>query len=172
MITSRRRRFAHGLLAGLLVGVLLPMTVQAEDPVEGEPGVADQVEAVAALTPEGAAMAVLDAFMEAFNSRDMEAWEATYHFPHFRLANGTLTVTEDAGRRSSAGFAALAASGWDHSAWLSREIVQADDQKVHVAVEFARFDAEGEELARYHSLYVVTFENDRWGIRGRSSFAP
>jgi hypothetical protein len=123
-------------------------------------------------TPEAAALGVLDAFMTAFNARDLEAWEATYHFPHFRMADGRLTVLEAAGQRSETLFDALAATGWHHSAWLSREAVQAGDDKAHVAVEFARYRGDGSELARYQSLYVVTRENGRWGIRGRSSFAP
>ena len=122
--------------------------------------------------PEAVALRVLDAFMVAFNQRDLDAWEATYHFPHFRMADGRLTVLEAAGQRSEALFDALAATGWHHSAWLSREVVQADEDKVHVVVEFARYRADGSELARYQSLYVVTREAGRWGIRGRSSFAP
>ncbi len=123
-------------------------------------------------TPEAAAMRVLDAFMTGFNARDLQAWEATYHFPHFRLAGGKLTVLEAAGERSPAIFDALVATGWHHSAWLTREVVQASAEKVHVAVEFARFRADGSELARYRSLYVLAHEDGRWGIRGRSSFAP
>ena len=34
---------------------------------------------------EDEVMKVLDEWMEAFNSQDMEAWERTYHFPHYRL---------------------------------------------------------------------------------------
>ena len=124
------------------------------------------------MAPAAAALAVLDAFMAAFNARDLEAWEATYHFPHFRMADGALTILSAAGERSPALFEALAATGWHHSAWLSREVVQAGPDKVHVAVEFARYRADGSELARYASLYVVTREEGRWGIRGRSSFAP
>ena len=123
-------------------------------------------------TPEAAAMRVLDAFMTGFNARDLQAWEATYHFPHFRLAGGKLTVLDAAGERSPAIFDALVATGWHHSAWLTREVVQASAEKVHVAVEFARFRADGSELARYRSLYVLAHEDGRWGIRGRSSFAP
>lgn len=122
--------------------------------------------------PEAAALGVLDAFMEAFNARDMEAWEDSYHFPHFRLADGELSVLERAGLRSPELFDRLAATGWDHSAWLTREAVQTGPDKVHLAVTFARFRADGSELARYQSLYVVTREDGRWGIRGRSSFAP
>jgi len=122
--------------------------------------------------PEAAAMRVLDAFMTGFNARDLDAWEATYHFPHFRFAGGELTVLDAAGERSPAVFEALAATGWHHSAWLSREVVQASEEKVHVVVEFARYRADGSELARYRSLYVLSNEHGRWGIRGRSSFAP
>ena len=127
---------------------------------------------VRAEEPEAAAIGVLDAFMQAFNARDMEAWEATYHFPHFRMADGELSVLERAGLRSPELFDRLAATGWDHSAWLSREVVQAGPDKVHLAVTFARYRADVSELARYQSLYVVTREEGRWGIRGRSSFAP
>jgi hypothetical protein len=122
--------------------------------------------------PEAAALGVLDAFMEAFNARDMQAWEATYHFPHFRMADGELSVLERAGLRSPELFDRLAATGWDHSAWLTRDAVQTGPGKVHLAVTFARYRADGSELARYQSLYVVTREDGRWGIRGRSSFAP
>ncbi|MEE4297983.1 MAG: hypothetical protein V2J24_00960 [Pseudomonadales bacterium] len=144
-------------LALLTLSLCLATVVQAQPDTE---------------SPEASALAVLDDFMTAFNARDLEAWEATYHFPHFRMADGRLTVLEAAGERSGALFDTLAATGWHHSAWLSREVAQAGADKVHVAVEFARYRADGSELARYASLYVVTREAGRWGIRGRSSFAP
>lgn len=121
---------------------------------------------------EAAALAVLDDFMAAFNARDMEAWEATYHFPHFRVAGGGLTVLPRGGERSSSMFEMLGATGWHHSAWIDREVIQADHEKVHIAVSFARYREDGSELARYESLYVVTHDGEHWGIKGRSSFAP
>jgi hypothetical protein len=154
----------HRIRARRAVAVLLVLTLAAlgarAGARAGEP------------SPEAAALAVLDAFMVAFNDRDLAAWEATWHFPHFRVADGTLTVLPEAGTRSPALFDALAATGWDHSAWLEREVVQAGPEKVHVAVRFARYRADGSELARYASLYVVTRVQGIWGIKGRSSFAP
>lgn len=155
----------------VLLLVLLPVPVRATAASEGPVGSEE-------VSPEAAAMAVLDAFMTAFNARDAQAWAATYHFPHFRLADGTLTVLESADELRPRLFELLAATGWHHSAWLTREVVQAGPDKVHVSVEFARYREDGSELARYMSLYVVTFEetpgseHGRWGIRGRSSFAP
>jgi hypothetical protein len=37
------------------------------------------------------ALAILDAFMAAFNARDITAFEATFHFPHVRNASGHVT---------------------------------------------------------------------------------
>lgn len=156
----------RALLLALLLGGALVDRVALAAPA-GERASADSGESA-----QAAAMAVLDAFMTAFNARDMAAWEATLNFPHFRLADGTLTVLDRAGTRSPKLFDALARTGWDHSAWLSRSVVQSGPDKVHIATVFARYRADGSELARYQSLYVVTREQGHWGIRGRSSFAP
>ena len=123
--------------------------------------------------PAAAAMAVLDRFMEAFNARDLEAWEATYHFPHFRMASGELSVLPKPGTRPADFFERFVeTTGWDHSAWLERELVQVGPRKVHIAVKFARYRADGSVLATYDSFYVVTRQDGEWGIKGRSSFAP
>ena len=39
---------------------------------------------------KGRAIAVLDAWMVAFNALDLEAWKATMHYPHYRLASGRM----------------------------------------------------------------------------------
>lgn len=123
-------------------------------------------------TAEGAALALLDRFMEAFNRRDLEAVEATFHFPHFRVASGALTVLDRAGTRPPDFFARFAAAtGWDHSNWSRRRIVQSGPDKVHIAVVFTRYRADGSIIGHYPSLYVVTLAQGRWGIRGRSSYA-
>jgi hypothetical protein len=35
-----------------------------------------------------------------------------------------------------------------------------------------RYDADGNEIARFNSLYIVTNVEGRWAIKARSSFAP
>lgn len=117
------------------------------------------------------AFEVTDRFIETFNARDMEGWEATYHFPHVRIASGDVNVLPEAGLRSDT-FDRLMATGWDHSAWLAREVVQCGPDKAHLATVFARYRADGSELSRFDSLYIVELKNGRWGITGRSSFAP
>jgi len=119
------------------------------------------------------ATAALDAFMEAFNARDPEAWAATLNYPHVRIASGSVRVWEsEEALADSMDFEAFAERfGWDHSAWDKREIVQAGPDKVHFATTFSRYDAEGHRIATFDSLYVVTQVNGRWGTQARSSFA-
>ena len=117
------------------------------------------------------AFEITDRFMQTFNARDMEGWEATYHFPHVRIASGEVSILPEAGMRSDT-FDRLAETGWDRSAWLSREVVQCGPEKAHLATVFVRYRADGSELSRFDSMYIVEYKNGRWGITGRSSFAP
>ncbi len=115
---------------------------------------------------------VLDQYLAAFNARDLGAWERTYQFPHYRLAGGKVTVLEKAGLRDPKKvFGELQKQGWDHSKWDHRNIVQASADKVHVDTEFIRYRADGSVIGHYESLYILTKENGRWGIKFRSSYA-
>jgi hypothetical protein len=115
---------------------------------------------------------VLDEYMATFNARDLKGWEATYQFPHYRLAGGKMSVLEKAGLRDSAKvFGELQKAGWDHSQWDHRNIVQASADKVHVDTRFSRFRADGSLIGHYESLYILTKENGRWGVKFRSSYA-
>lgn len=117
--------------------------------------------------------AVLDAYMEAFNRLDMPAWEATLHFPHYRLAGGAMRVLEAPGAQDGAALRQrLEASGWHHSAWERRVIVHLAADKAHVDTRFVRYRPDGSVLAAFDSLYVLTKEHGRWGVKLRSSFAP
>jgi hypothetical protein len=124
---------------------------------------------------------VLDRYMDALNELDIEAHVATYHFPHYRHASGRIVVWQDAAEampilaippaeRLAAVRAALEPD-WQRSEWTRRTIVQGDDEKVHVATQFVRLRADGSVIKTFDSLYVLTLEAGRWGIKGRSSFA-
>jgi hypothetical protein len=119
-----------------------------------------------------AVLQVLDEYMTTFNAKDLKGWEATYQFPHYRLAGGKMSVLEKAGLRDSVKvFGELHKAGWDHSQWDHRNIVQASADKVHVDTRFSRFRADGSLIGQYESLYILTKENGRWGVKFRSSYA-
>ena len=118
-------------------------------------------------------IAVLDAFMVSFSASDPKAHTATYHFPHFRLANGAMNswqTRDDAIKAHEQIFPRLRESGWHRSVWIDRDIIGMSDTKVHVATRFRRLRADGSEIITAESLYVLTYEQGRWGIKLRSSY--
>jgi hypothetical protein len=117
------------------------------------------------------AYAVTGEFMKTFNARDQAAHEGTYHFPHIRIASGNVTIIPNAGTERNT-FPNLIAQGWDHSAWASRRIVQCGPTKAHMLTNFVRYRADNSILSQFDSLYIIEFKNGKWGITGRSSFAP
>jgi hypothetical protein len=127
-------------------------------------------------------MGILDRYMDGLNDLDMEGHVATYHFPHYRHASGEIVIWQTPSEampilelpmeERKAAVRKLLAKDWDRSVWTKREIVQGDDQKVHVATQFVRLRKDGSVIATYDSLYVMTRQDGRWGIKGRSSFAP
>ena len=120
---------------------------------------------------EAAAMKCLDEYMTTWNSKDTVAWERTFHFPHYRLASGKMTVLERPGLQSPKLFETMTASGWHHSKWDRRKIIHATPDKIHVDTKFTRYRADNSVLGSYESLYILTKEDGRWGVKMRSSFA-
>jgi len=120
-------------------------------------------------------MAVLDEFIRSFSAKDASAHIATYHFPHYRLAKGVMSVTQTARQGIEDHqklFAILPSTGWDRSIWLQRNIALVGENKVHVDTRFRRLRADGSEIGSYDSLYILQKEKGRWGIKMRSSFLP
>jgi hypothetical protein len=118
----------------------------------------------------GAALAVLDRFMAALNAGDEESLLATLHFPHYRLAGGSMRVWDQPGPYLS-GFLARAGSEWHHSAWDFRKVIAAGAAKVHLDVQFTRYRADNSAIGSFRSLWIVTKDGGRWAVAARSSFA-
>jgi hypothetical protein len=114
---------------------------------------------------------VTDEFMRTFNTKDAVAWGATFHFPSVRIASGNVRIINGP-QDLETGFATLGAQGWDRSDWAKREVVQCGPTKAHMLTTFVRYRADGSEMSRFDSLYIVEFKNDRWALTARSSFAP
>jgi hypothetical protein len=119
----------------------------------------------------GAAQACLDAFMVAFNARDLKAFEATFNFPHVRFASGKVTIIEP-GYHKPEMFERGALAEWDHSAWQRRNVIHAGADKVHIDTHFARYRKDDSLIGGFDSIYIVTRQDGHWGIQGRSSYAP
>ena len=119
------------------------------------------------------AMQVLDSFMYSFNTRDMNSWSETLNYPHVRIAGGKVTVWDTKEEYSATNvFNRLTATGWDHSAWVSRDVVLVSKNKVHISTVFQRYDKDNNPMKKYQSLYIVTNDEGHWGVQARSSLAP
>lgn len=123
---------------------------------------------------ERAVFAVMDDFIESYRRADAKAEAATYQFPHYRLANGVMSAWDRPGAEveawMNATYKTLRESGYDHSAWTRRKIIHMSESKVHVDTEFTRYRKDGTVMATSDSLYILTKEGGRWGIKMRSSF--
>ena len=123
---------------------------------------------------ESQALGVMYDFMRTFNGRDVPNFARTLTYPHVRVASGGVTVFAD--RQSFIDATDLEAFAkrfnWSHSRWDSISTVQADAEKVHFAVQFTRFNPQGEAYVSFNSLYILQRTESGWGIRARSSFAP
>lgn len=131
---------------------------------------------------DAAVMAVLETYLVSLNALDLEAHVATYRFPHYRHSIKGFVVWQTAAeaipllnqpkenRREQ--LRAVLEPDWDRSEWTRRDIVQGDDEKVHVVTTFERLRKDGSVIKAFDSLYVLTFADGVWKIKGRSSFAP
>ena len=82
----------------------------------------------------------------------------------------TLPDDEALGRLTS--FGSLESTGWEHTALDWAEVIQVDENKAHVALQFSRYRRDGSHIVTFESLYVLVRRDGPWRIQGRSSFAP
>ena len=118
-------------------------------------------------------MRILDEFVRTTNGRDTEAHIAILHHPHYRLAQGVMTIeeTEEESMESNARFfAGVVKTDWHSTEWIHKRIVQIGESKAHVDGRFVRLRKDGSEIDTLDALYVLTKQDGQWGIKLRSSF--
>ena len=128
---------------------------------------------VAAPGPEQEALKAINSYISAFNRRDLRGMNAAFHFPHVRIASGSIHVLEEDRFNDDEFFTTfIDRTGWDYSLWDYRHAVQSKEDKVHFAVQFTRYTSEGAVIGHYPSLWIVALIDGKWGVQARSSFAP
>jgi len=147
------------LIAGLLIVCMPVGSVSAKRSRDLAPDIKSEV------------MRLLDDYMNAWNRKDLAAWERTFHFPHYRLASGKMNVLERPGLQDATRIWTSVGTDWHHSRWDRRRIIHLSADKVHVDTRFTRCRADGSVIGSFESLYIVTKEDGRWGVKMRSSFA-
>ena len=146
------------VLSLVVLSLIAPSLLQAQAPLDP---------AGIALRSHEALLA-LDRYLETWNSRSPALWATSLHYPHVRPGAGPFEVSQTAAEYAAGvNFAQTLSTGWDHSEWVSREVLQVGPTKVHVAGSWQRYTAEGRPQAVSAITYIVTNVNNRWGIQAR-----
>ncbi len=118
-----------------------------------------------------AALAAFDRFLVAFNAYDHQGISEVLHYPHYRLQRGVLSVWQNA-EEYLAGAKARIGPRWHHSVCDFRRPVAASPDKVHIDVQWTRFQEDGTPYLRFRALWVMACIDGRWAAQLRSSFEP
>ena len=120
--------------------------------------------------PEQAARAALDAFLVDWNLSDLAALQEHLSFPHVTHGPGFFVIAQEEGQFAQ-DFAALRATGWQRSSFDHFEVLQVSDSKVNFLVDFTRYRSNGEIMSTSQVFYVVSKQEDGWGMQYRSGGA-
>ena len=119
------------------------------------------------------ALQALDRYLETWNSRDAERWATSLNFPHVRPGPGAFELFRTPAQYvASVNFAATLATGWHHSEWTTRRVLQVGADKVHVSGSWLRYTEDGKEMVGTSVTYIVTNQNGKWGVLSRFAAGP
>jgi hypothetical protein len=115
-----------------------------------------------------AALVALDRYLETWNSRNGTIWATSLHFPHVRPGPGAFEMTRTPEEYAKGvDFAATLKTGWHHSEWVTREVLQVGADKVHASGTWRRYTADDKPMAGSDITYIITRQNDHWGVQAR-----
>ncbi len=119
------------------------------------------------------ALQALDRYLETWNSRDPARWAASLHYPHIRPGPGAFELSRTPEEYAAGvNFAQTLATGWHHSEWTTRQVVQVGFDKVHVSGAWQRYTADGRPLVGSAITYIITNVGGRWGVLSRFAAGP
>lgn len=115
------------------------------------------------------ALSCIEAFTACFNARDLDGMDARLHFPHLILSAEKFILWQKPGQLPDGFFDDLAATtGWHHTTYHEKRAVLVSPNKVHMFVDYSRDREDGSIISRHENLWIITFDDGRWGIKQRS----
>ena len=144
--------------SALFLVVLLPAALGAQAPLD----------AGAVALRKHDAMVALDRYLETWNSRDAATWATSLHFPHVRPGPGAFEMTRSPEEYiKGVNFDQTLKTGWHHSEWVTREVLQVGVDKIHASGTWQRYTVDDKPLAGSDITYVLTRIDGRWGVQAR-----
>ena len=84
-------------------------------------------------------------------------WATSLHFPHVRPGPGAFEMTRSPEEYAKGvNFEQTLKTGWHHSEWVTREVLQVGVDKVHASGTWQRYTADGKPLAGSDITYIIT----------------
>ena len=159
---------AQAVLVALTIGSpMLGLSAQTGTPLS-QAAIAEGVRAARHDAAERAALAAMDAYLETWNTRSLDIWATSLHFPHVRPGPGRFRMTRSPGEyRDTVDFAQTLATGWHRSQWDSRRVLHVGEDKVHIAGQYTRYTINGEKIWSAIITYIVTRQGEHWGTQAR-----
>ena len=124
---------------------------------------------------EDAAVKTIEKFMSYLNSGNNSGLYNTIHTPHVRISENGVRIynnLQELQENYLKDFVDRAGDSWHHTVLDSTEVLHNSQNKVHVYIQWTRFDANDLLLATHKALWIMTRVDGRWGVQARSSFAP
>jgi len=106
-----------------------------------------------------------EAYLTAFNGRDLEGYANALHYPFVSIAGAKVSVIYTADGLHPGMFEYMEQTGWDRSVWESAKTVQSGPEKAHVAVHFTRRRKDNSVIEAIDCIYAITRENGKWGMK-------
>ena len=127
--------------------------------------------------PESEARAIraYGTFIAALNSGDSQAMFEVMHVPHIRISGNGVVIYETkvkVEREFLNGFTSRAGETWHHTEMDWVQALHSSEDKVHLYLQWTRYDKDGNALATHPALWIMTRVDGKWGAQCRSSFAP
>ena len=124
---------------------------------------------------EDAAVKTIEKFMSYLNSGNNSGLFNTIHTPHVRISENGVRIynnLQELQENYLKDFVDRAGDSWHHTVLDSTEVLHNSQNKVHVYIQWTRYDANDLLLATHKALWIMTRVDGRWGVQARSSFAP
>ena len=124
---------------------------------------------VAAQDHRAEARAADEEYFRAWNAEANEALADVSNFPRLSLGRNGQVVVREGPEDIEIDFEILRqVEGWDHSTLDLLEALQVSPDTVHFKVVFSRRHADGAAYRTVPSLFIITKQNDHWGLQMQS----
>ena len=120
-------------------------------------------------TPELAALAALNEFIDAWNTADNAELRKALNYPFFTLFRpGRLEIAETPEQFTTDFQLMREQQNWARSTFDESKALTVTEDQVHFATTYSRHNTDGEKYQTGRVLYIVTKQDGHWGIQLRS----